>query len=341
MTHAPGITRDSGSISIPGLIPITYSSLGLPGSVELASPGGREDVLTLEGTGGTDVSSLAAGSGIFMLNSQSPLDPSGAAHITVNGGIGDDLLGAVATPPFTTTTLSGGDSVSGDRASLTGAGAGVALDSAASTITGYGGVVQLVSIEGVSTSQTGDPATDLTVLGAATADDIIYRPTGPQTGVVTVNGFQAPLNFAGAGGSLVIDPLGDSDKVSVLGTLADDQITALILPITSIQVNATKTVMIPQATAEKIAVFCDEGADLFDVTTFDSVAARLFVFGDQPSSKRFSEKMNVRNGSPSHVQYRDVKAHVFENGSIFAEYRSTSNTTRIDYESVENLKFFR
>jgi len=36
-----------------------------------------------------------------------------------------------------------------------------------------------------------------------------------------------------------------------------------------------------------------------------------------------------------------LKPHVFDNGSVFADYNSTAMTTRLDYEGVENLKFYR
>lgn len=335
-----GVTRDAGSVALPGVIPVRWGSLGLPGSVEIAdADGARVDRLRYDGTLGADTFAVSGPS--VTLNEQSPVTPSGADRLVVAGGIGDDVLNVAASLPYAATLLDGGDSVQGDRAMLSGAGGAVVLDTAASAVTGYGGVVTLAAIEGLSTAQTGGAATALTVLGSATSDDMAYQPLGASSGSLTVAGFRAGLSFDGVGGAFTLDPLGGSDKVTVLGTLADDTFYASALPMTTVGVNALKAATIPQMTAEKIAALADEGADTFDVTVFDSVAARLFLFGDQPSSKRFAENVIVRNGSASQVQYRDVKAHVFENGSVFADYKSTSMTTRLDYEGVENLKFYR
>jgi Ca2+-binding RTX toxin-like protein len=339
VTLAAGITRDAGSVAIPGLMPVSWGSLGLPGSVEVADAGGvRADRVRYDGTLGGDT--FAIGSAVT-LNEQSPVTPSGAANLVVAGGIGDDVLNVTSGLPYATTVLDGGDSVQGDRAVLSGAAGAVVLDTATSTVAGYGGTVSLAAIEDLATNQTGGLGTALTVLGTATSDDVAYRPLGAQSGQLSIAGFRAGLTFGGVGGTFLVDPLGGSDKVTVLGTLADDTFYAQTLPLTTVQVNALKTATIPQLTAEKIAALADEGADTFDVTVFDMVAGRLFLFGDQPSSKRFAENVIVRNGSATQVQYRDVKAHTFENGSIFVDYKSTALTTRLDYEGVENLKFYR
>src|SRR5262249_2628947 len=61
VSYTPGATADSGTITARGagggvtLVPLTFTTLGAAGSVTFASAGGREDVLTLNGTNNTDV----------------------------------------------------------------------------------------------------------------------------------------------------------------------------------------------------------------------------------------------------------------------------------------------
>jgi hypothetical protein len=110
--------------------------------------------------------------------------------------------------------------------------------------------------------------------------------------------------------------------------------------VTTVQVGTTKTANIPVATSETISVFGDEGGDTVDVTVFDNVSPHLVVEGEFPSAKRFSDNLIVRNGSPSHVQYRNVQSHDQGNGTVFASYKSTSNESVIDYAGIEDIRLF-
>jgi len=107
----------------------------------------------------------------------------------------------------------------------------------------------------------------------------------------------------------------------------------------STQVGTSKTLLAPLSSTEVLALLGNEGADTFDITTYDSVNALLAIDGDLPSAKRFSDKMNVRNGQGK-ATFSDVKSHTFEAGSVFAKYK-TGNSTRINYTSIESIKFFR
>ena len=98
---------------------------------------------------------------------------------------------------------------------------------------------------------------------------------------------------------------------------------------------------IPLATTETISILTDEGGDTVDVTTFDSdVSPHLVVDGEFPSAKRFSDNLIVRNGSASHVQFRNVQSHNPGDGTVFAIYELTSNETVIDYFGIEDIRFF-
>ena len=145
------------------------------------------------------------------------------------------------------------------------------------------------------------------------------------------------LSFSGVGGQLTIDPVGSVDNVEVSGTTAPDSILVGAGAVTTVQVGTTKTANIPLATAETISILTDEGADMVDVTVFDGVSPHLVVDGEVPSAKRFSDTLTVRNGSPGHVQYRNVQSHDLGDGTVFASYKSGSQSV-IDYFGVENVR---
>ena len=134
--------------------------------------------------------------------------------------------------------------------------------------------------------------------------------------------------------------VGSVDDVKVSGTIAADSIVVSAGAVTTVQVGATKTANIPLATTETISILTDEGGDTVDVTTFDSVSPHLVVDGEFPSAKRFSDNLIVRNGSASHVQFRNVQSHDQGDGTVFAIYESTGNETVIDYFGIEDIRFF-
>jgi RTX calcium-binding nonapeptide repeat (4 copies) len=340
---SPGLARDAGGVAVLGLLPVQFRDLGLPGAVQLLNAGGgRADRLIYDGTPLADTFNVGAGTGVIALNSQSPVTPTGVLDLVLNGLAGDDVAMAAATLPFATMTANGGDNVGSDVLSLTSAPGAVAVDLGNRTVAGYGGTVGYTGIEALATAQNGGAGTNLTVLGTAGPDALDYVPAAGGTGGTIVRAGGAPsLSFGGVAGQLTIDPVGSVDDVEVSGTIATDSIVVRAGAVTTVQVGTTKTANIPVATSETISVFGDEGGDTVDVTVFDSVSPHLVVAGEFPSAKRFSDSLIVRNGSASHVQYRNVQSHDPGDGTIFATYRSTGNETVIDYAGIEDIKLFR
>jgi hypothetical protein len=338
-TLSPGVAPDQGTIQVAGLIPLDYRQI--PTSLEFDDPGGRTDRLIYEGTTGSDVFDIQSGSGVIGLNDQTPVTPTGIADLELRGLAADDTFDAASVLPFTTTLVDGGDSVAGDALALTGAAGAVSVDFETAQIIGYGGTVEMARIEDLATSQTGAGGTDLTVLGTAGDDSVVYTPTGPDSGLV--DGLEPSLSFAGTAGTFTLDPVGGNDDVTVLGTNGSDTVVVEASPTTSVQVNATLTAHIPQASTEIVSVESGEGADFIDLTTFDNVSAFFEVDGGSPESKQNSDEMNVTNGtgSPPDVKFSDVKSFVKGTGSVIAEYRNAGEVTVIDYISIEKIRFFR
>ena len=340
---SPGSTRDAGGVAILGLLPVQFRDLGLPGAVHVQNAGGgRADRLIYDGTSQADTFNVAAGTGVIALNSQSPVTPTGVLDLVLNGLAGDDVTLAAATLPFATMTANGGDNVGNDLLTLTSAPGAVTVDLGNRSVTGYGGTVGYTGIEALATAQNGGAGTDLTVLGTGGPDALDYTPAAGGTAGTIVRLGGAPfLSFGGVAGLLTIDPVGGVDDVEVSGTIVADSVVVSAGAITTVQVGTTKTANIPVATSETISVFGDEGGDTVDVTVFDSVSPHLVVSGEFPSAKRFSDNLIVRNGSASHVQYRNVQSHDQGDGTVFATYRSTSNETVIDYAGIEDIRLFR
>ena len=339
---SPGIARDAGGVTVVGLLPMQYRDLGLPGAVELQNVGGgRADRLIYDATAQGDTFAVASGTGVIALNAQSPVTPTGVSDLVLNGLAGDDQTTAAATLPFTTTMVNGGDSVAGDGLALVGAPGAVTVDLGGSAVTGYGGTVGYTGLESLTTAQGAGGGSNLTVLGSAGNDNIAYTPLGAAAGSISRAGFAPVLGFTGVGGVLTIDPGAGVDNVGVLGTNAADNVVVLAGALTTAQVGATKTATIPVSTSEAISLLTNAGADALDITVFDDVSPRLVVDGELPSAKRDSDAMVVRNGSASHVQYRNVQSHEPGQGTVFATYRSTGNETRVEYTGIEDIRFFR
>jgi len=341
VSMSPGATRDSGNVTVLGLLPLQFRDLGLPGAVQLQnSGGGRADRLLYDGTAQGDMFAVASGTGVIALNSQSPVTPTGVQDLVLNGLAGDDVNTAAATLPFATTMANGGDNTGNDLLTLTGAPGAVAVDLGNSSVTGYGGSVQYTGIEALATAQGGGGGSNLTVLGTGGPDSLDYTPAAGGTAGTIVRAAGAPfLSFGGVGGQLTIDPVGGVDNVEVSGTTAADNIVVSAGAVTTVQVGATKTANIPLATTETTSILTDEGGDTVDVTVFDGVSPHLVVDGEFPSAKRFSDSLLVRNGSPGHVQYRNVQSHDPGNGTVFASYKTGSQTV-IDYFGVEDVRLF-
>lgn len=338
VTSRPGTVVDQGSLTGEGLLPVSWRELG-SGEVTLGNTGGtREDILLYDGSDTRgDVVSIQPTTGRLLDAFRLPLTPAGVSDIRVRGLAGDDTFSATGPLPFDFTRVDGGDASGADRLTLGGASGAVTVNNPTRTVTGYGSEVSFTAVEKLDTAQTGAPGTTLNVLGSPGDDGLFYRPNGAQSGLVTGGGFDHA--FQGVAGNFTIDSLAGNDRVEVRGGLIGEVFKVLANSVLSTQVGTSKTLLAPLASTERLALEGNEGTDTFDITTYDAVNAVIAVDGDLPSAKRFSDSMIVRNGQGK-VTFSDVKAHTFENGSVFAKYK-TGNSTRIDYTSLETIKFFR
>lgn len=333
VTVTPGPAIDSAAFSVPGLLPLDHRGLGTGGSVAVANSGGtRADTLIYKGTAAGDRLGVTA-PGALGLNAQLPLNPTGSATVVADLLAGDDRVSALGSLPFAL-SVQGGDAQ--DALDLSGAAGAVQVDLETASIDGYGSPVRTTGVERVSTQQTG-ASTPLTVLGTPADDRLSYSPTGSHAG--TVVGGPFALTFAGAAGTFLLNPAGGTDRLAVVGTTAADTYKVLANSTLSAQVGSAKTLTAPQGTTELLALEGNESSDVFDVTVYDGITALLSANGDSPSAKRFSDTLRMRDGSGK-AQFTDVKAHTPEDGAAIAKYRSGAQT-RVDYVSVESVKFVR
>jgi hypothetical protein len=220
------------------------------------------------------------------------------------------------------------------------ADAGVAGSPA--TIAGYPGIAGAtgkIGISGIPTVDLNVGGQSLTITGTPGDDRLVYRPTGAQAGTLTREGINQTLNFSAAGG-FVLDPVGGSDIVSVLGTSAVDAIAASLGVASTIQVNGLLAVSVPTANAERLGIDAGQGVDSVNVTAFDSVNANLFVEGGDPTANpQNADELVVSSGSPKAKFQQLPGGPTPGSGGVTVSYpQTTGNQTRIDYAGIEKLK---
>lgn len=332
---AAGAAPDAGQVTIQNYLPVSFSNLGSAGQVSVEDAL-KADTLTYSGTPTNDHFSILSGGTGLQLNDRIPVDAQGADSVVLQGHAGDDRFDLPADLSFAATGVDGGAS-SNDGLTLATADGPVAVDLQTSSINGYGaGPIHVVDVEQVSSQQQGEAST-LTVLGSAGADDLRYLPTGEDAG--SLSGAPFELHFVGVAGGLTVDPRAGSDRLTVLGGIADDRFDVLAGEVTTVQVGALAPLAVPHASTEVVHMFGADGTDVFDITTFSTVSPVLAVYGDSPAAKRFSDTLVLRDGSGK-AQFRDVKGHEFETGSAFAAYKS-GHSTRVDYVEMESVQFVR
>ncbi len=226
-TYTPGAAPDAGSFQVGNLTPISYSNLGLAGSVTLANAAAATDTLAVNGTAGNDTFGVAS-SGDITLNNQLVLHTPGVAALILNGLLGSDVFNVTGGSPFTSIKLNG--DATANFTAATGA-VGVALaDSALNTnsvVSGYGPNVTLVGVDTANLDLSGGVA--LTANGHSSPNSFNYQPTGVNGGTFTDSGVATTFNFTDATSTFTIDGgAGGSNLVTVQGTSGDDTISAIV-----------------------------------------------------------------------------------------------------------------
>jgi hypothetical protein len=222
---------------------------------------------------------------------------------------------------------------------LNGATADVLVDLDADTVTGFPGIPGGVAgIRGIPRVNLGVNGHALTVIGTSLDDSLDYTPTGTQAGKLVEGATGQLLAFTGVAGAFTVDPIDGPDSVNVVGTSESDAVTVLAGPSATVQVNAYKTMTVPIANVERLAITSGQGVDTIDVTAFDSVNANLFVDGGAPNpNKPRGDLLRVGDGSGG-GRIKKQSGPVTGSGTVFVTYRSTGNATRIDYVNTERVR---
>ena len=226
---------------------------------------------------------------------------------------------------------------------LSGAASGVMVTLENDQVSGYPGYPSagsVVGIFGIPVVNLDVNGRSLTILGTPLGDEFAYTPTGPQSGRFTRQGSDQVINFTATAGTFTLDPQSGIDTVTVNGTAAVDIVNASVdLGLTTVQVNDWKTVTLPIANVEMLALNILDGADTINLYIYDTVNAHLFVDAGNPESTNpVSDVLNVFANSPKGHLQKQPGGPVPGSGTVFVSYPlTTNNESRIDYAYVENI----
>ncbi len=313
VTVTPGSVVDRASIEMRNvaglgggrLLPIDYQNIGLDGAgapqLSLTDPSGnRIDDLTING-GSTSDNFQVATNGNIDLDSNSASITTQRLVIVSTGGIstlnmyghdGDDDFFVPGNHPFAGGVfVDGGNPSASDTLNFNGAGAAIAMDIAANTVTETGfGPVDAAGVEHISIDAAG---ANLTVAGTVGSDSLDVTPGNNAATIrltkTTPDIGAAPVINASNIGALNVDLLGGNDNLTVHGTNAGEAITVTGALVT---VGALETVN--YTNAEALAIVAEQGADTITVTPG---AAPIFVDGGDPIGIIQGDKLIVNNAA--------------------------------------------
>ncbi len=262
---------------------MSFSNLGGPGTLTIATASGRSDTLIYNGTAANDsftVRALLAG-GEVLLNNQIDVVTPGVANLTLNGLAGDNqylLTASAAALPYTNIVVNGSGTPDPDSLALVGNGTAVTVNVGTATPSASGGGLGSVSISGVGIVNLNAGTGTVAVNGTSGADSITVTPIGAASATFQANGV-VPIfnltNVSSAAGAFTVNGNGGSDQVFVEGTQGDDKITA-----TGALVSVNTLLGVNIAAIGHLELDGLAGNDTFDLTP--SAGVSLFADGGDP-----------------------------------------------------------
>lgn len=281
IVHTPGATADSGALRNNSLLGLTYTNLGAAGSVTVDGLGGLDTLTYLGSNQSGDFNVDAAGAVIYT---------DAVTHVTLNplsieslrldsSASGTTLYTLTGGYPYLTVTIIGSNHSGsmGDTVALTGDGSPIIVAAVANdqiAVAGGGlGLVTLFGIENLTLDAAGGA---VTYVGNAEPNSVTVTPTAGDSAIVAQDGLDTAISLTGAG-SLLVDLVGGSDTLTVVGTQGADGIT--VTP-TQVAVNALLPVDYVGGTVEALRVLGLDGSDLFNLTP--SVTTSIFLDGGNP-----------------------------------------------------------
>ncbi|HET7696707.1 MAG TPA: Ig-like domain-containing protein [Vicinamibacterales bacterium] len=222
----------------------------------------------------------------------------------------------------------------------TNAAAGpVVMDLAARTIQGFASVsaTGVIGISGIPVVNVNGNGQTLTVNLTAGSDTLGYTPSGPAAGSFTLEGSGQTVNFSNAG-VFTVNPLTGDDTVTTIGSAADDSVAVTVTTMLSVQVGLSRALNMPAADIEKVGIATLQGNDTIGVNIFDTVDARLFVDGGEPTTvNKGNDTLNLfdmsvgRKGVYSNISGGSTAGA----GAVALSFKATGKSTRVDYVAIE------
>jgi hypothetical protein len=280
IVHTPGETADAGRLRVNSLLALDYVNLGAGGSVTVDGDAGDDRLVYLGSSQGGDFTVSAAGEVDY---------EDAVVHVTVGttdvenleldaSASGTTLFSLNAGYPYDTVTLIGSNHSGslGDVAQLNGDGTALTIAPTAVNdqidVTGGGlGAVTLYGIENLEVDAGGG---DVTYNGNAADNDVTVSPSAADAAGIAHAGLDAQINVANVA-SLLVDLLGGSNSLTVLGTQGDDAIT-----VTGAQVAVNLLLPVDYLNVQSLSVLGGDGSDTFTVTP--SATTSIFIDGGDP-----------------------------------------------------------
>ena len=219
------------------------------------------------------------------------------------------------------------------------AGGPVLIDLAARTVQGFvsASPTHLIGISEIPVVNLNANGQTLTVSLTVNSDSFGYTPSGPAAGSFLLEGTGQTVNFSNAG-VLTVNPLAGDDTVTTYGSAANDTVAVTVNGTLTVQIGSTRALNMPAADVEKVGVTTLQGNDTINVSIFDTVDARLFVDGGEPTTvNKGNDVLNLfdmsvgRKGGYSNISGGSTAG----SGAVALSFKTTGKSTRVDYTGIE------
>jgi hypothetical protein len=350
VVHTPGATNQSGSVSVNGLLAMSYFNLGAAGSLTVDGGGGT-DTLVCNGTPGNDQFVIGA-AGQVSLNSRIVVYTARIEVLTLEGFDGDDsftLQPPVSASVYPLINIHGGSQASalGDRVYLVGTAGNDSFIIGGQVVTLGAVTINASGVENISIDALGGDDL-LTYNGVAGVTENI---TVSSSGVAGGGQISVPnVTQIGFAGVERIDVNGntptptETDTLSFAGTNASDIFNINLSaagtdadPIAALKNSSGQTLLILRnyTNFDTLRVNGLDGADTFNVYTSATGPSRnLFVDGGLPSGKKKStDVLNVFYTPPRPRIIQSTATQDPDAGLVDLDY--TTARYLVQYDDIE------
>jgi hypothetical protein len=219
------------------------------------------------------------------------------------------------------------------------AGGPVVVDLAARTIQGFvsASATQLIGISEIPVVNLDANGRTLTVNLTGGSDSFGYTPAAADAGAFALDGAGQTINFSSAG-VFTVNPLAGDDTVTTFGSAANDAVAVTVNTVLTVQVGSMRALNLPAVQVERVGISTLQGNDTIGVNIFDTVDARLFVDGGEPTTvNKGNDTLNLfdmsagRKGVYSNISGGSTAG----SGAVALSFKATGKSTRVDYTGIE------